>query len=151
MNIVVVCSKKMKYSSKVAESISHSINAKFIDMVQLDNISKTDVLIIVGGGPSSGENNSGIEGYVNRLSGDKVKHVGIITLDSNWRNTSVSNLYNIVGGQERLKKILQQKEIDFLGEHMCQCRFFLFCIGHPNKKDINKSIEWVKDTVKLCK
>lgn len=141
----------MKYSTKVGKNISREIDAKFIDMTELDNISKTDVLIIVGGGPSSGEHNSGIEGYVNRLSGNNVKHVGIITLDSNWRNISVVDLYNISGGQKKLKKILQQKEIDVLGEHMCQCRFHFFCIGHPNKNDINKSIQWVKDTVKLCK
>lgn len=151
MNIKVVCSKKMKRSTIVAQGVADALKVDCLDMEELVNITDTDLLFIVGGGESSSENKSGIEGFVKKIGHNKVKNAAIITLDSNWDNTSVASVNNIGGGQVLLKKILAEKEIPVLGEHMCECQFKIFLIGHPNKKDVTKSVEWAQNIIKICK
>jgi len=151
MTVNVVCSKKMKHSTKVAEGIANAMDFKLIDMEEIPNIKDVDLLIIVSGGSASREKNSGIDGYISRLPENRVKHAGIITLDSNFYNRTASRENDISGCQIRLKKILKEKNIEVLGEHMCLSGYYIFCIGHPNRKDINKSIDWVENIVKFCK
>ena len=151
MNIKIACFKKMKRTTKVAQGVADALQIDLLDIEELENISETDVLILVGGGESSGENKSGIEGCVKKIGYNKVKYAAIITLDSNWDNTSVASVYNISGSQVLLKKILEEKEIHILGEHMCESQFKIFAFGHPNKKDITKSVEWVEEIIKSYK
>lgn len=151
MDIKIVCCKKMKHSTYVAQGVAEALQIECIDMEKLVNITETDLLIIVGGGVSSDENKSGIEGFVKKIGNNKVKNAAIITLDSNWNNTSLSSLCNISGSQVLLKKILEEKEIPILGEHMCESQFKIFAFGHPKKKDIRKSVEWAQDIIKSFK
>lgn len=54
MNIKIACSKKMKRTTKVAQGVADALQIDLLDIEELENISETDVLILVGGGESSG-------------------------------------------------------------------------------------------------
>ena len=150
MEMKIVCPSNMKRCSRVANALAEEFQVDCIDIQELPNLLETDLLIIVGGGPSSGEDKSGMEGYIKKLDGRKVKYVGLVTLDSNWRNTSVAEVQNIKAGQGLIKRILKEKDVQILAEHMCETQFYFFCIGHPNRKDINKTIEWLNGLMKTA-
>lgn len=144
MKMSILCPKKMKHCRKVAEALADAFNIECFDMEEISNIPTTDLLIIVCGGVSSGEDKSGIEGYIKKVSKDRVKSVGLVILDSNWNNISRIDGWKIGGGADILKKILDEKDIPVIDQHMCESQFNIFCIGHPNKRDIQKSVDWLQ-------
>lgn len=147
MNIKVAGSKEMKKTWYVAENLANALEAPCLDLEELAGMDGADLLFLVSGGVSSGENKSGIEGVVKKLDGGKIKNVALVTLDSNWDNTSVAGVYNISGSQALLRKILEEKDVPVLDEHMCETQFKFFAIGHPNKKDVRKTVEWAQKLI----
>lgn len=146
----IICNTQCKKIFKVADAVSRELNIPLADIKDAHD-GETDLLILFGGGKLSGEAQSGIEGYVKNLKKNTVKAAAIVTLDSNTQNVSVSDALNVKSNQTVLRKLLQEKDIEVLDEHICLCRYFVFYLLHPNKTDIRKTVDWLQGVRKLVK
>lgn len=150
MNIKIIYPEKAKKCKKVAYAIGEKFGISVVAVDESPVIADCDLLIIVGGGPYSGENNVGMEPFVKQLQENAVKMAAIITLDAIWRNVSVADIHNVKANQMLVRKILQEKNIDVVDEHMCETRFYFFCIGHPNNDDIYRTNKWLENVLKIA-
>ena len=87
------------------------------------------------------------EAYVKRQKDNFIKYAGLVTLDSLWKNFSPAAIYNINSRKILLRKILKEKGVEFIDEHKCLTQFSISYIGHPNKRDMEKSNEWVEKMI----
>lgn len=142
----IVCCTKHKYTFKVAKAVSDKLQIALED-VETGTVEDVDLMIFIGGGELSRENVNGLPGYVKKLKENSVKTSIIVTMECAGRS-------NIYGGlsyrserksrQPLLEKLLREKKIAILGEHHCETRNLFLSIGHPGKKDIEKTISWIE-------
>lgn len=145
---VILCDEACKKTYKVAKAVSESLNITMCGLNETENIKDCNTLIIFGGGPQSGEISRTLDGCVKKLKTGTSKNALLVTLDSSTQHVSVADIFNVNSGQARVRKILEEKNIQILGEHICLCRFRFFYLLHPNKRDITKTIEWISDRLK---
>ena len=151
MKYLITCDKNFKKTSKVANAISDALDIPLYDVTELENVDRVETLVLVGGGPYSGEDKSNLEACIKRFPERRIGNVVIITLDSNTKSESAAPCLNVSSAQKRLAKILDEKGFHSLGEHICLCRFGIFYINHPNKRDIYRTTEWLSKVLKIQK
>lgn len=148
MNLII-CDPKCKKTYKVAKEVSENLQIPMCELQDVEKISEIENLIIFGGGPHSGkEISSRLEGGIKRLRTGACSNALIVTLDSSINHVSVVDMFNVDSTQARLRKILEEKNIQILGEHRCVCSYFVFNLFHPDTKDITKTMEWIKEMIR---
>lgn len=126
----IVYATKTRHSGKLARAIGNALN------IQADNISdnpvlgETDMLFIVGG-IYGGESLPELLAFAKNLDSGKIKSAALIT-----------SCVSLKQGQASLRKLLEDKGIPVVEEYICQGSFLLLKMGHPNKSDIRKTVDF---------
>jgi flavodoxin len=146
MSTAIIYASKTGNTKKIAESLSQKIN---IDCYELNNdncnninIEKYDT-IILGSGVYAGKLHKNLINFINNINcSDKKNFSFIIT----WFGRGNSDKTAFDQG----KNILTQKNHIVNNDYFkCFGQGFGFIKkGHPNDKDIDNALKWIKDVVK---
>lgn len=147
MKAMIIYSSPKGRCRKVAESIAKHCRLDVYDVKEAPDCNDIELLVMVSGAGNSGEDDEMIEAYVKRQKDNFIKYAGLVTLDSLWKNFSPAAIYNINSRKILLRKILKEKGVEFIDEHKCLTQFSISYIGHPNKRDMEKSNEWVEKMI----
>lgn len=134
MNSQLIYASKTGHSKKIANAIVGELGIQFNDVKEKPVLANVDLLFIVGGiyGRKSLPE---MINYVNSLDREQVKKAVLITSCLSKKT-----------GQDEIRKILREKGITVMGkEFICQGKFLLFGMGHPNQRDIDDAILFAKN------
>lgn len=149
MKEIIVCDTTCKKIMKVAKEVGKAFHIQVVDRKKEPVKEKFDLMIVFGGGEQSGIRYSGAEGYVKKIKEGTVKYALVVTLDSCMQNVSMAEGLNVKVTQSALKKIMEEKKMLILGEHICCSSYGLFYLTHPDKRDITKTIKWIDGVRKV--
>lgn len=119
------------HSKKIARAIASVVKVEPQNIIDIKDEIECDVLYIVSG-IYSNEAKPELLSFVENLS-NKVKQVVLIT--------SSMKLVK----QEKVKSILESKDIVVLDEYCCKGGFLFFSPTHPNKNDIDDVVKFVEN------
>ncbi|MFB0919809.1 MAG: flavodoxin domain-containing protein [Oscillospiraceae bacterium] len=135
--ISIVYATMTKHSKKIAEAVGAALQVKAQNIKESPVLGETGLLFIVTG-IYGGENMPELLEFVKKLDGTKVNNVALIT-------SSVS----IKGKQQgSIRKLLEEKEIKLLGNYHCFGNFTVVKLGHPNKTEISRAVDFAKALAK---
>lgn len=126
----VVYATMTGHSKKIARAVASAVKVEPQNIIDIKNEIECDILYIVSG-IYSGEAKPELLSFVENLN-DKVKQVVLIT--------SSMKLVR----QDKIRSILESKGIVILEEYCCKGGFLFFSFTHPNKKDIDDVVKFVK-------
>lgn len=156
MKTMIIYSSPKGRCRWVAERLGETLKLPAADVAAKPDCSGVDFLVLVGGGPYSGEDDGQLEGFVKRQKKQFVKSSVLISLDSSWTNSlmdqrnAVASAFQPRSVQKRLRRIIEEKQVEVIDEHFCLSRFRLLCLRHPNKSDVIKAAEWLEKRMALA-
>ncbi len=127
---------RTKHSKKLAEAVAHALNTKAENIVDQPKIKDTGLLFIVGG-IYGGESLPELVSFVKDLDGHKVKAAALITSCASGKQK-----------QKSIRSILAEKDIPVLGEVIVPGAILIARMGHPNRNDLEKAVEFAKGLIK---
>lgn len=134
--INIIYATMTKHSKKIAEAVGAALQVKAQNVKENPVLGETGLLFIVGG-IYGGESMPEMLEFVKKLDGTKIKSAALIT-------SSVSDKK----GQESVRKLLEEKGIKVVDEMRCVGNFVVVKLGHPNKTEINRAVEFAKALAK---
>ena len=134
--INIIYATMTKHSKKIAEAVGAALQVKAQNVKENPVLGETGLLFIVGG-IYGGESMPEMLEFVKKLDGTKIKSAALIT-------SSVSDKK----GQESVRKLLEEKGIKVVDEMRCFGNFVVVKLGHPNKTEINRAVEFAKALAK---
>ena len=134
--INIIYATMTKHSKKIAEAVGAALQVKAQNVKENPVLGETGLLFIVGG-IYGGESMPEMLEFVKKLDGTKIKSAALIT-------SSVSDKK----GQESVRKLLEEKGIRVVDEMRCFGNFVVVKLGHPNKTEINRAVEFAKALAK---
>ena len=129
-NINIVYATKTKHSKKLAEALGQALNVHPENAAEQPTQRPADLLFLVGG-IYGGVSLKELEAYAKALDSKQVKSAALIT-------SCVSGS----ASQKGIRKILEDKGIAIVGEVIVPGGLLLIKAGHPNKKDIQKVVDF---------
>lgn len=135
MNIKIVYATKTKHSKKIAERIGEKLKIQPIGLEKQPIMENVDLLFIAGG-IYAGKCHPDILEFASRLEKGKIKKVALIT-------SCLSNTTK----QDKVRELLEQKDIEIIDEFVCKGNFLFLGYGHPNEEEINAIAEFAKKLV----
>ncbi len=139
MNVQIIYETKSKYTKKIAEGVAEKLGLTALDVADNPVLENVDFLFIVGGW-YDGNSNPALLSYVKEIKAGSVKRAALITAAHN---------YDLE--QTFVKKLLLEKNIEFIGERVCPTRLLFLQVGHPNNSDINRMVSFVKEILGMPK
>lgn len=135
MKTAVIYATLTGHSKKIAKAVADELGIKSLDIKIAPVIKDIDILIIIGG-IYRGKSLNNMVAYINTLDDNAAKKAILIT-------TCGSKDVN----QIQIREILNNKNINVMQEeYICKGSFLFFGLGHPNKKEIQKAVEFVKNS-----
>ena len=134
-NIKIIYATKTKHSKKIAEAIGKALSIEAFNIKDNPVIEETDAIFIVGG-IYGGQSLPKLIEFVKNLDGEKIKNAVLITSSASKKQ-----------GQESIRSILEEKNINILDELICQGSFLIMKFGHPNKDDIQEAVDFANKLV----
>ena len=134
--IKVIYATKTKHSKKIAEAIGKALDIEAFNIKDNPVIEEADAIFIVGG-IYGGQSLPELIEFVKNLDGEKIKNAVLITSSASKKQ-----------GQESIRSILEEKNINILDELICQGSFLIMKFGHPNKDDIQEAVDFAKQISK---
>jgi flavodoxin len=132
----VVYATKTKHSKKLAEAIGAALKTKAENIATNPVLQGIDLLFVVGG-IYGGESLPEMLDYMKGLDGSEIKNAALVTSCASMKNR-----------QDSVRRILMEKEINVLDEHLCPGSFLFFRFGHPNKKDVQQAVDFAVELLK---
>lgn len=126
----IVYATKTGHSKKIAEAIGKALNIQAVNVLARPVLGDMDLLFIVGG-IYGGESLPELLEFVKSLDVNRIKRAALVTSCASKKQ-----------GQDSIRKLLQGKGIEVLGEMICQGSFLFIGFGHPNKKDIQEAVDF---------
>lgn len=137
MKTALIYSTMTGHSKKIANAIANQLQIQAENIKTNPQLQGVDLLFIVGG-IYGGKSQPKLLDYVNKLDSSQVKKVALIT-------SCASNETR----QEKVRECLIGKNIEVVGEeYICKGSFLFFGLGHPNKTEIENSVEFAKTVFK---
>jgi flavodoxin len=128
--VEIVYATKTKHSKKIAEALSRALNVSAHNVTDNPRIAESELLFIIGG-IYGGDSLPELLNFVQGLNGQKTPKVALITSCASKKQ-----------GQERVRRILEEKGIDVVDELLCQGSFLLYKWGRPNRVDLQEAVDF---------
>ena len=136
MKVALIYATKTGHSKKIALAIEKEFRIQAMDIKTNPKLESVDLLYILGGVYGAKSAPELIE-FVRSFDSQQVKRVALMTSSAGKTIT-----------QKEIRTLLVNKGIAVLeDEFICQGGFLFVGVGHPNVKDINNAIEFVKRTI----
>lgn len=132
MNIAIIYRSMTGHSKKIANKVAAELEVTAIDIKDKPKLADIDLLFIVGG-IYSGTSLPDMLLYIETLDSTQIKKVALLT------SSTSDNC-----GQNDVRKILESKTIEVVDEYRCFGNFLFVKLGHPNRKEIDRAIEFAK-------
>ncbi|MDD3187548.1 MAG: flavodoxin domain-containing protein [Bacilli bacterium] len=133
MKETIIYSTITGHSKRIALKIKEALNIEIFNIKENPNLSNIETLYIISG-IYGGKSSEELVKYVQDFKNKQFKKVVLITTACGKNEK-----------QKEIRKILEEKEIFVSSdEYTCPGSFLIFGC-HPNKKDINKLIEYLKE------
>lgn len=133
MKHIVIYATMTGHSKKIANAIASDLGCKAVNIKENPVLEPVDVLYVVGG-VYGGQSLPDLIKYLENMDGSIAKKAVIITSSA-----------SVVAKQEQARSILEQKGIEVLEEeYTCKGAFLIMGLGHPNKEEIKKAVEFAK-------
>ncbi len=130
--INVVYATMTKHSKKIAEAVGTALKVKAQNVKESPVLGETGLLFIVGG-IYGGESMPEMLKFVKNMDATMIKSAALIT-------SSVSDKK----GQDSVRKLLEEKGIKVVDEMRCFGNFTVVKLGHPNKTEISRAVDFAK-------
>ena len=143
MKIQILYETKSTYNQKIAEQAAQALRMDIpvADVADKPVLEGVDLLFIVGVGDWFDDNsNPQMLSYIKNQKTGFVKRAALIT-----------SCHTYDGKQNFVRKLLTEKDVPVIGERVCLCRRFVSQIGHPNKGDIERIVEYMRGILGLPK
>jgi flavodoxin len=140
MKIGIIYYSKLGHSKKIAQAIAQELKVEAQDIRDHPELNAIDLLYIVSGiygGRSAPE----LIEFIHALDNQHVKRASLLT-SSGGESTKAMDARTALTEQA-----IQVSEDEFT----CQGAILFVGMGHPNKKDIQNAIEFVRDTSQSLK
>lgn len=128
--IALVYATKTKHSKKLADAIGAALKIKAENVKSSPKLGEIDQLFIVGG-LYGGESLPELLEFVRSLDSVKTKSAVLISSSASDKT-----------GQASVRKLLEEKGISITDEFRCFGSFLVMKLGHPNKTDIQKAVDF---------
>jgi flavodoxin len=128
--IAVIYATKTKHSKKLAEAIGSVLKVKAEDITENPPLQDTDLLFIVSGiygGTSLPE----LLKYIMEMEAPALKHAVLVTSCASGKQR-----------QDAVRRILEEKKIEVIGEFVCKGAFLFVSINHPNAMDLKEATDF---------
>lgn len=135
MNIKIVYATKTKHSKKIAEKIGEKLKIEPKSLEKQPLMEDVDLLFIVGG-IYAGKCHPDILEFASKIENGQIKKAALIT-------SCLSNTTK----QDKVRELLEKKDIEIIDEFVCKGNFLFFGYGHPKEEEINASAEFAKKIV----
>ncbi len=130
----IIYETKSKHNQKIAEAVAEALDIPVADVADKPDISGTDVLFIVGVGDWFGDySNPEMLSFIKNQKTGFAKKAALIT-----------TCHTYDASQNFVRKLLMEKNVEIIGERVCLCSRFVSQLGHPNKKDIERVLDFMK-------
>lgn len=134
MKLQIIYETKSKHNQKIAEAAAEALNIPAADVDDKPDIGGTDLLFIVGVGDWFDDySNPQMLSYIKNQKTGFVKRAALIT-----------TCHTYDASQNFVRKLLTEKNVEIIGERVCLCSHFMSQLGHPNKKDIERVLDFMK-------
>ena len=141
MNVQIIYETKSRHNQKIAEAVSAAMDIPAADVSDKPDISGTDILFIVGVGDWFDDySNPEMLSYIKNQKTGFVKRAALIT-----------SCHTYDAGQNFVRKLLTEKNVEIVGERVCLCSRFVSQLGHPNKNDIERIVDFMKGILGISK
>ena len=141
MKLQIIYETKSTYNQKIAEAAASAFDIPVADVDDKPVLENVDILFIVGVGDWFDDNsNPQLLSYIKNQKTGFVKRVALIT-----------TCHTYDASQNFVRKLLTEKNVEIVGERVCLCRRFASQIGHPNKKDIERILDFMKGILGVSK
>ncbi len=135
MKISIIYYTMTGHSKKMAKAISKELNISPKDIKTDPKLEDVDLLYIISGIYGDKSSPVLIE-YVKKLTKRNVKKVVLITSSCIKTTKAIE-----------VRKILENNGINVLKDELLYSGGFVFFGGHPNKEDVTKAINFVRETL----
>jgi flavodoxin len=140
MKISVVYLSRTGHSKRIAEAIAAELHIQAQSVQASPKLSGVDLLFIVGG-IYAGKSDPRMVEYVQKLDSSMVKRAALITSCASKRNK-----------QDMVRDALVRSGIQVApDEFICRGNFLFLGAGHPNRKDIDDALSFVRKVIGVSK
>jgi flavodoxin len=137
MNKSLVYLSRTGHSKRIAEAIAAELQIPAQDVRDCPRLSGVDLLFVVGG-IYGGRSDPRMVEYVQKLDSSMVKRVVLVTSCASRRNK-----------QDMIRNVLLRNGIQVApDEFICRGNFLFLGAGHPNRRDIDDAISFVRKFTK---
>lgn len=141
MKAQIIYETKSKHNQKIAEAVAKALDIPAADVSDKPDISGVDILFIVGVGDWFDDySNPVLLSYIKNQKTGFVKRAALIT-----------SCHTYDASQNFVRKLLTEKNVEFMGERVCLCSRFVSQLGHPNKTDIERILDFMKGILGISK
>lgn len=134
--INIIYATMTKHSRKIAEAVGNALQVKAQNVKESPVLGETGLLFIVGGIYGGNSMPEMLE-FVKNLDAAKIKSAALITSSVSDKN-----------GQDSVRKLLEEKGIKVVDEMRCFGNFVVVKLGHPNKSEIGRAVDFAKALAK---
>jgi hypothetical protein len=139
MKAQILYETKSKYNEKIAEALSAALDIPMADAADKPVLEDVDTLFIVGVGDWFDDYSSPF--MLSYLKNQKSRFVR--------RAALITTCHTYDGRQNFVRKLLTEKDVEVIGERVCLCRRFLSQMGHPNKNDRERVLDFMRGILGL--
>lgn len=134
MKAMIIYADKRGKCKKMALALEQHFQIPAVSVKEIAAVEPLDLLLVVGGGDLSGEDQAGIEPLLKNMHTGSVKYAILISLQAfSVRSSLVKGHGNF---QPHVKRILEEKNVQLLEECACCSQYGVLGIGHPSRGDI---------------
>lgn len=139
MKLQIIYETKSKHNKKIAEALGSALDIPAADVADSPVIENIDILFIVGGWYDDNSNPQ-LLAFLKDLKNGAAKRAALIT-----------SCHTYDARQTFVRKLLEEKNIDIIGEKVCLSSLLFVQMGHPNKKDLEETVNFVKGILGISK
>ncbi|MDD4200472.1 MAG: flavodoxin domain-containing protein [Eubacteriales bacterium] len=125
--IAVIYATKTKHSKKLADAIGAALGEKAYNITENPVLDNADLLFVVGGI------------YAGNSLPELLKYIEEMEAPSLRRAVLVTNCASGKQGQDGVRRILEEKNIEIIDEFICKGSFLFVSFNHPNAKDLEEA------------
>lgn len=139
MNVRILFASRSKYSEKVARAIGEALKIPVYHIEENPDLTEVDLVFFVAG-MFDGNSDPDLLQYIKKQKDKFIKKAAFI-----------STIANTDDRQVQAAQLLKQKNVELVGENVCLSQMLFLNLFHPNKNDIERSLQFVRTTLGLPK